>query len=50
MIVITRLAGEAVVVDDVAITVLEIDGDNVVFQIDAPFDVDIAPVEKVAVE
>ena len=36
MIVISRLAGEAIVIgDNITVTILEIDGDEVVFEIDS---------------
>ena len=47
MIVISRLEGEALAIgDDIIIKVVEIDGDDVLLEIDAPDDVQIDPSER----
>ncbi len=48
MIVIPRLEGEALTIgDDITIKVVEIDGDDVLLEIDAPDDAQIDPSEMV---
>lgn len=42
MIVISRMEGESLVVDDnISVTVVQISGDTIILQIDAPEDADV---------
>lgn len=51
MIIISRLEGEAVVVGDqlrVTVTVVRVEGDEVILHIDAPDDISLEPGEHLA--